>query len=225
MLPLSPFHVLLGWVDIITDVCSIYSTAAIAQRTEPLCGHELRGFFGGCFVMQLALLLGNLTSQSILAMQTAAATGSGSGASDEEEGSDSKRPVSGCATKCGRILAAGVRGFFGLELGYQEWRRRQAPTTAEACIYYKMVELVFEAPQVVLAWVVLLMRAIIQNAKQGMPGQHEQEFPAHILVFQFTGALFGLVSLSLPGWINYICAYTPEASGLPLPQGGFTLVS
>jgi hypothetical protein len=148
MLPLSLYHVLLGWLDIVSDVWGIYSTGVIAQRIQPLCEVSFSRFF----IMQLLLLLGNLIAQSLLAMRNAATEPNEAG--DEEAGK-----LSECPHRRRRILIAAVRGFFNLELAYQEWKKRpQSPTEAhmEACIYYKMVELMFEAPQVVVAWVVLL---------------------------------------------------------------------
>jgi hypothetical protein len=193
MLPLSSYHVLLGWVDVASDVWGVYSTGVIAQRIQPLCEVSFNSFFSGCFMMQLLLLLGNLIAQSLLAMRTAI---KGAYKAGDEEIGKINRPSRR------RILIAGVRGFFNLELAYQEWKKREAPTKAqmEACIYYKMVELIFEAPQVVIAWVVLLTRALIQNAREVIPAQHNDEtsnLPSYIVVLQFSSALFGLVSLSL----------------------------
>jgi hypothetical protein len=193
MLPLSSYHVFLGWVDIVSDVWGVYTTGVIAQRIQPLCRISFSRFFWGCFFTQLLLLLGNLTAQSLLAMRTAAKEPVKPG---EEEAGKPNSPYRR------RILIAGVRGFFNLELAYQERKKRDTPTTAqmEACIYYKLVELMFEAPQVVIAWMVLLTRAMIQNARGMIPGLYTDEtsnLPAYIIVLQFSSALFGLVSLSL----------------------------
>jgi hypothetical protein len=55
----------------------------------------------------------------------------------------------------------------------EEWNHRDAPTKAqtEVCIYYKMVELMFEGPQLVVTWAVLLTGAVIKTTREKIPGQ------------------------------------------------------
>jgi hypothetical protein len=63
IVPLSIFHVVLGWADVASDVVGVVSTGAIAARLPPLCGMPLRPFFWTWMLVQCALLLANLGVQ------------------------------------------------------------------------------------------------------------------------------------------------------------------
>jgi len=62
--PLSFWHVVLGWADLATDLIGAVSTLVITRSLQELCGMNLRPYFVVCFVVQLALLIGNLTAQA-----------------------------------------------------------------------------------------------------------------------------------------------------------------
>ena len=112
-LPLSSWHVILGWADLLTDVMGIISTKKLAttSRLSPfelaVCGVVLSNYFHVCFMIQLALLSANLLAQSVLAAKNAMST-----------------PGQPKRAKC--ILIAALRGLLNLELAYQEWWKKRS---------------------------------------------------------------------------------------------------
>jgi hypothetical protein len=137
------------------------------------------------------LLSANLLAQSILAAKNAAT------------------PRPGQPKQAKHILTAVLRGLLNLELAYQEWWKKrpaedynhkamQRQTTA--VLYYKLTELVFEAPQVLLSWTVLLLRVTAESLSKLSPtpvSPSETVTPVWLWVFQAVSAGFGLVSLSI----------------------------
>ena len=187
-LPLSSWHVFLGWADLVTDVMGAISTWQLASsgQYDNLCGLRLSNYFMVCFIVQLVFLAANLLAQSVLAAHHAiAATPPG-------------QPGKAC-----QILTAAGRGLLNLELAYQEFFRQHAADTSSraarqhhttAALHYKIAELIFEAPQVLISWTVLLLR-ITADALQERAEQDDTA--AWVWGFQAASAGFGLVSLSI----------------------------
>jgi hypothetical protein len=63
------------------------------------------------------------------------------------------------------VLFALLRGLTNLELTHLEFQRHCAPAPhrTAAVLRYKMCELVFEAPQVIVAWTVLMGRITVDE--------------------------------------------------------------
>ena len=105
------------------------------------------------------------------------------------------------------ILTAALRGLLNLELAYQEWWKKrsgedyshqamQRHTTA--VLYYKLTELVFEAPQVLISWTVLLLRLTADYmSKISSQQSFGTDTKVSVWAFQAVSAGFGLVSLSI----------------------------
>ena len=141
-LTLSSWHVILGWADLITDIISVISTGRLAtldQYRREICHVTMSHYFQVSFKIQLALLSANLLAQSVLAAKNAMTAPW-----------QPKRAKS--------ILLAALRGLLNLKLAYQEWwKKRSAEDYSQeamqrhttAVLYYKLTELVFEAPQAV----------------------------------------------------------------------------
>ena len=188
MLPLSLWHVVMGWVDLITDVCGIVSTKFLSETIPPVCGVNVQYYFRVCFFLQLAFLIGNQLSHSIVA-------GVRARSSDEESW----------------ILAC-ARGLLNLELAYHVFKKASYASTAtrsassnshssssyhtRAALTHKMVELVWEAPQVMVAVVVLLARVTIQEAMD-QAGLQAEDLSTLLKWLQLANAAGGLASLSL----------------------------
>ena len=182
-LTLSSWHVILGWADLITDIISVISTrrlATLAQYRREICGVTMSNYFQVCFIIQLALLSANLLAQSILAAKNAM-TGPG----------QPRRAKS--------VLVAALRGLLNLELAYQEWwKKRSAEDYSQeamqrhttAVLYYKLTELVFEAPQVLLSWTVLLLRVtadyMLKLSPEQSPAQVSSETDSAVWLWVFT---------------------------------------
>ena len=188
-LPLSSWHVLLGWVDLVTDIMGAISTWKLASsgQYDNLCGLRLSNYFMVCFVVQLAFLAANLLAQSALAAHHAIAA-----------------TPPGHPWKASKILMAAARGLLNLELAYQEFFKQHAAHTSSreamqhhttAALHYKIAELIFEAPQVLISWTVLLLR-ITANLLQKRSGVQD-DTAAWVWYFQAASAGFGLVSLSI----------------------------
>jgi hypothetical protein len=74
--PLSIWHVMLGWMDVTTDIVSVACTMVVYKALKPLCGLDLQPYFLLFFYIQLFLLLGNLCAQVGAAMAIASAPNS-----------------------------------------------------------------------------------------------------------------------------------------------------
>jgi hypothetical protein len=61
-------------------------------------------------------------------------------------------------------VLAFVLGLFNLQLAYLEFSKRVKPSSAlvSACLSVRLNELVWEAPQLVLSWCVMLARVSVQ---------------------------------------------------------------
>jgi hypothetical protein len=152
-------------------------------------------YFRICCILQLACLGANLLAHSILAaLQARAGT---------KPGEPKRRR---------HILAAAARGVLNLELAYHEFFKQKAVETASsreamqrhttAALYYKLVELVFEAPQVLLSWTALLLRIIAEymlskDQQPGRPAGSTVALPGWLWVGQILKAGLGLVFLSI----------------------------
>jgi len=134
---------------------------ASSGQYDNLCGVRLSNYFMVCFIVQLAFLAANLLAQSALAAHHAIAA-----------------TPPGHPRKASKILAAAGRGLLNLELAFQEFLNRHAAHSSSreamqhhttAALYYKIAELIFEAPQVLISWTVLLLR-ITANLLQKRAG-------------------------------------------------------
>ena len=153
----------------------------------------MSNYFKVCFIIQLVLLIANLLAQSVLAAKNA-------------------MTAPGQPKRAKSVLLAALRGLVNLELAYQEWwKKRSAEDYSQEAmqrhtttvLYYKLTELVFEAPQVLLSWTVLLLRVtadyMLKLLPHHSPGQvsSETDSAVWLWVFQAVSAGFGLVSLSI----------------------------
>jgi hypothetical protein len=61
-------------------------------------------------------------------------------------------------------LLAFVLGLFNLQLAYLQFSKRVQPSSAlaSACLSIRLNELVWEAPQLVLSWCIMLARVSVQ---------------------------------------------------------------
>jgi hypothetical protein len=191
MLPLSPWHCVMGWVDIITDVLSIIATFHLAaQLPPPRCsaaaGTMAGPFFYAAAALQIAFLVGNQVTQTMFACLA--------------------------AHKHGRnTVLAGLRGFFNLELAYHESKRSQGTNNKDvaaataASLNHKMIELVWEVPQTVVALSVLMANMIVRNGQQPDASAwiRFMGLGQWATTIQFVTTLVGLFSLSL-GALDFI---------------------
>ncbi|GBF95375.1 hypothetical protein Rsub_07803 [Raphidocelis subcapitata] len=182
IVPLSIYHVVLGWADVASDFVSILSTGAIMAALPPLCGMPLRPFFLTWMIVQCALLLANLGVQTAFAVR------------------DALRDHAGAPPAQRRRAAAWavLRGLTNTQLAYLEFSRRitPSPRTTSAVLSYKMAELVFEAPQVVASWTVLLGRVAVDELSWATDAK-PQPISEWARIAQVVSAAFGLLSLSL----------------------------
>lgn len=195
-LPLSTFHVLLGWLDIATDILGICSTHTIVQQTSPApvksTGYiadpmtrmaDPKPYFVGLWVTQIVLLVGNMVTQAILATITAV---------------KSRRAGSAASGWCAFPVVAFLRGLCGMELAYHEWGKHAfnqldaegSRAHIQAALNYKLAELAWEAPQVMASWVIVLTRTTWLMLTH-------QDFSNLSVVGNVLSGCIGMTSLSL----------------------------
>jgi hypothetical protein len=180
MLPLSRWHVMFGWLDLVSDILNIVSTFKIAQDARPRCAASAdpRAFFLGCAITLTVLFVGNQVSQMALACRAAVGRGGGPRA----------------------VLAAAARGFFNLELAYHEFTRKEDPEecahATAASLHHKMMELLWEAPHVVVSLTVLAANLVLHQGNLP-PAKVMGRFAVSAPLVQMVSAMIGLATLSL----------------------------
>lgn len=201
LLPLSGWHVVMGWIDLATDIAGIIATIRIAQETPIVCDTSNPAwFFWACAALLIFLVVGNQTTAAVLACRYQAI-----------------QPES----SCGLNFLAGLRGLLGIELGYQEHTRHYGDVRAAttAALNLKMNELFWEVPITVVNVGVLAANLYIQGvassassrAPAAITAALQDSGASHVLrvflglnlssgwagALQLASTLTGLVSLTL----------------------------
>lgn len=110
-------------------------------------------FFQVALVIQIFLLAGSQITQGILAVI----------------GAFRERRHGARGWGCANPVVAFLRGLFGLELAYHEWAKQVGKEVGDkggrghiqAALSHKMAELIFEAPQVIIGWTIVLVKYVI----------------------------------------------------------------
>lgn len=189
-LPLSVWHVLLAWLDLVTDVLGAISTRQLALQLRSLCGMRLAAFFNCCASIQLLLLAGSILVQGALAAMRAL--------EEERLAAAAAAASSSLGARRRAVLWALLRTATLTELAYAEFFRRSAPSSARtaAVLHMRLAELSFEGPQVVISWMVLLARLTVEELARAS-GEAALHVTTYTKVMQWVSVCVGVLSLAL----------------------------
>jgi hypothetical protein len=145
--------------------------------------------FQVCLWVQVGLIAGSLLSHAVFAASRA-------GATHRESALAGSKSI--CSRKlCSTVAIAFLRGLCNLELPYQLHRSSAAAEAKERDMHYlaalhsRLTELVFEAPQICVNLMVLLLQLALNRLSKG------PDIPTWKAAGSFVSAFFGLISLTV----------------------------